>query len=184
MKAKVNKVKIEIVMDDLLGLAVSGIVNPTDTNLTLPDRLQKRAGPSLQAACEEIVWCPVGSAVITPAGNLPCSHIIHAVGPRWGEGSERGKLVSVVLRCLDLAEEHGLKSLAMPPISTGAMGFPLESCARVMLSEIIDFTFEDLKHLRTVLVVVSDALELDTFNIEFARLIEMLQSSGEGKVRV
>jgi O-acetyl-ADP-ribose deacetylase (regulator of RNase III) len=64
------------------------------------------------------------------------------------------------------------------------MGFPLESCARVMLSEIIDFTFEDLKHLRTVLVVVSDALELDTFNIEFARLIEMLQSSGEGKVRV
>jgi O-acetyl-ADP-ribose deacetylase (regulator of RNase III) len=122
--------------------------------------------------------------VITPAGNLSFSKIIHAAGPRWGEGSERGKLVSTVLRCLDLAEEAGLKSLAIPPISTGAMGFPLESCARIMLSEIIDYTFEALKHLRTIYIVVGDALALDVFNNEFSRLIEQLQSAGEGKVRV
>jgi O-acetyl-ADP-ribose deacetylase (regulator of RNase III) len=163
---------------------VDGIVNPTDPNLTLTDNLQKHAGPSVQAACEEIGWCTVGSAVITSAGNLPSKHIIHAVGPRWGEGSERGKLVSTMLRCLDLAEENGLKSLAIPPISTGVMGFPMESCARVILGEIIDYTYEDLRNLRVISIVVSNALELNVFKAEFARLIEQLQSNGEGKVRV
>jgi O-acetyl-ADP-ribose deacetylase (regulator of RNase III) len=183
MKAKVNKVEIQVVEGDLFALPVEALVTVTDSNLTLEPGLARRGGEELQRACQEIGWCRVGSAVVTRAGELPFERIIHAVGPRWGEGSERGKLVTLVFRCLQLSEEHSLKSVAFPPISIGAMGFPLESCARIMLSEMIDFTFEDLRYLRKVMICVQGSMALNVFNNEFARLIGQLQASGEGKVR-
>jgi O-acetyl-ADP-ribose deacetylase (regulator of RNase III) len=62
------------------------------------------------------------------------------------------------------------------------MGFPLESCARIMLNEIIDFSFEDLHTLRKVYVCLDNALALRVFETEFSRLIHLLQASGEGSV--
>jgi O-acetyl-ADP-ribose deacetylase (regulator of RNase III) len=184
MKVKVNKVQIHVVEGDLFDMPVDALIVETDTNLHLNHNLARTAGDEVQRACQEIGWCRVGSAVVTAAGNLPYKRLIHAVGPRWGEGSERGKLVKLVFRCLQLAEEQGMRSIAFPPISVGIMGFPLESCARIILSESIDFTFEDLHHLRKVIVCVQDALSLDVFSREFERLIDQLQASGEGKVRV
>ncbi len=184
MKAKVNKVTIEIIQDTLLNLPVTAIVNATDPNLTLPPEISRRGGPTLQAQCHEIGWCDVGAAVITEAGDLPFEKIIHAVGPRWGEGSERAKLALVTLHILQLAEENKLKSIALPAISTGALGYPLENCAKTILTQIIDYTFENLKYLRTIIICVDSAVALSAFRQEFERQIKDLKESGEGKVKV
>jgi O-acetyl-ADP-ribose deacetylase (regulator of RNase III) len=184
MKAKVNKVTIQIVQDELLSLNVGGIINPTDTNLHVSPTLAAKAGPSVLRECAAIGWCETGYAMVTEAGNLPVEKIIHAVGPRWGEGSERGKLVSVTLECLRLAEQNRLKSIALPAISVGVLGYPAENCAKTMLSQIIDFTFEDLKYLKTIIVCLDDSVVYQIFKDEFATQLEELKEAGDGEVKV
>jgi O-acetyl-ADP-ribose deacetylase (regulator of RNase III) len=181
MKAKVNKVNIRIMQDDLFASSVNGVVRVTDPNLTLSPEFAARAGSAVVEACQEIGWCAVGSAAITTAGKLPFDMLIHAVAPRWGEGNERGKLANLTLKCLRLAEDNELKSVALPALSTGTLGYPLESCARIMLEEIIDFTFEDLRHLRTIIIRLDNALAHDVFNAELARLLDTLQANGKVK---
>ena len=184
MKAQVNKVTIQIVHDDILSLPVAAIVQPTDTNLSVNPTLVAKAGLAVQRECIQIGWCEVGNAVVTGAGNLAVDKIIHAVGPRWGEGSERGKLANVTLECLRLAERNHLKSIVLPPISTGGLGYPLENCAKTMLTQIIDYTFEDLKHLRQVIVCVDTSRALEVFQQEFQQQLQELKEAGEGKVKV
>lgn len=184
MKAKVNKVTIEIVQDDMLSLAVGCIVNSTDTNLNVSPSLSARAGPTVEQSCADIGWCDVGSAVMTTAGNLPAQKIIHAVGPRWGEGSERGKLANVTLQCLRLAEQNRLKSIAIPAISTGTLGYPIENCAKTMLAQIIDFTFDNPRYLKTVVVCLDTSEAYIIFKQEFAEQIDGLKSTGDGEVTV
>ena len=178
-----NRVTIEIVEGDILSQSVRGIAISTDTTLNLSPTLLEKTGESVQVACREIGWCNVGSAAITTAGNLPQDKIIHVVGPRWGEGGERAKLTSATLRCLQLAEENKLKSIALPAVSTGVYGYPVENCATVMLNEIIDYTFEDLKHLRTVLVCLQNPQIFTVFHTEFELIIQKLAANGNVEVR-
>lgn len=184
MKARVNRVTIQIVQDDALALEVAALVLPTDTNLTLAPRVASRVGAEVLRELAQIGYCAVGSAVMTGAGELTVDKLIHVVGPRWGEGSERGKLLSATLSCLRLAEAAKLKSLALPAISTGALGYPLENCAKTMLTQIIDYTFEDLKHLRSVVLYLDNDLALDAFKKEFRQQLDELQQAGDGKVQV
>lgn len=184
MKAKVNKISIEILQADILSLDVSCFVNATDSNLTLTPALLAKTGNSVQLECTQIRWCEVGSAVITNAGKHKAQKIIHAVGPRWGEGSERGKLANATWQALMLAENHGLDSIALPAISTGALGYPLENCATTMLNQIIDFTFEKVKALKTIILCVDNEVTLEGFCREFQNQLEALNQSGEAKVRV
>ncbi|MBZ0293713.1 MAG: macro domain-containing protein [Anaerolineae bacterium] len=184
MKAKVNKVTVSIVQENLMSQSVTAIVNATDTNLALSPGLAERGGAELRNQCRAMGWCDVGDAVITDAGNLPYEKIIHAVGPRWGEGSERAKLALATLRTLQLTEANKLKSLALTPISIGAFGYPLENCAKTMLAQIIDFTFEKLKYLRIVIICVDSDLVYDAFANEFREQLAELRQSGEGEVKV
>lgn len=184
MKAKVNKITIQIVQDDLLSQSVAAIVNSTDPNLHVPPTLIAKTGPLVQQICNDIGWCEIGSAVITGAGNMQIEKIIHAVGPRWGEGSERGKLANVTIACLRLAEQHHLKSLAIPAISTGVLGYPVENCAKTMLTQIVDFTFDDPRHLRTIVLCLDNAAAYEIFTAEFTEQIQSLKEDGEGEVIV
>lgn len=184
MKAKVNKVTIQVVQGDILSLPVAAIVNDTDTDLEMSPRLLGKVGAAIQRELALIGYCEVGSAVITSAGDLGFEKIIHTVGPRWGEGSERGKLSNAVFECLRLAETHKLKSIAFPAISVGANGYPLENCAKTMLTQIIDYTFEDLKYLRTIIICLNDELALEAFKREFQHQLEELKQDGEAKVQV
>ncbi len=184
MKAKINRVTIHIVHGSILSQDVEGLVHATDTNLSLNDEWRERAGETVEARCKQISWCDVGSAVITPAGQLPHKNILHVVGPRWGEGSERGKLAKATWAVLQLAEDNQLKSIAIPAISTGALGYPVENCAITMLNEIIDFTFEPLKHLRTIHICLENSLVYEAFLHEFEQQIQKLDSEGDAKVRV
>lgn len=183
MEAKINKVTIRVIQDDILSLAVDGLVVVTDPNLSVSEELTRSAGPEVKAEAAKIGWSDVGSAVATNAGNLPHTMIIHAVAPRWGEGSERGKLANVTWACLSLAEDYQLKSIALPAISIGTLGYPLESSAGIMITRIIDFTFENLKYLRTVVICLHNLQALEVFRTEFQRQIKNLRETGEGRVR-
>jgi O-acetyl-ADP-ribose deacetylase (regulator of RNase III) len=74
-------------------------------------------------------------AVSTTAGKLPCKAVIHAVGPRMGEGNEDYKLRAAVKSSLLLASEKGFRSISMPAISSGIFGFPKDRCAKILVEE-------------------------------------------------
>lgn len=183
MKAKINRVTIEICQGDALAIPAAGIVVETDTNLSLSHELLHKAGPEVQRACREIGWCDVGSAVITGAGRLPHERIIHAVGPRWGEGAERARLANVTMECLRLAEANRLKSLVLPALSTGPLGYPVENCARTMLTQIINFTFENLKYLRKVVICVTSDPILQTFQEELSQQLTNLSRGSSSQAQ-
>ena len=173
MKTRLNKATIELVKGDITELDTDAIVNAANSQLILgagvAGAIRARGGPNIQEECLVIGHCDVGSAVITGAGNLKARYVIHAVGPRMGEGSESGKLASAVRASLDLAERHGLQSIAFPAISTGVFGYPLEACADVMLRVIIDYTFEDLQSLRHIVVCLYDAHAFEVFERELEK---------------
>lgn len=137
---KLNGTQLELVEADITELEVDAIVNPANEDLKLGSgvagAIRRKGGPSIQKECDRIGGTPVGTAVITGAGELPQKHVIHAVGPRMGEGEEDRKLASAVRSSLALADRHDLKSIAVPAISTGNFGFPVSRCARVTLTEI------------------------------------------------
>ena len=133
---------IELVMGDITRQRVDAIVNAANASL-LPGggvcgAIHRVAGPELEAACRRIGGCPTGQAVITPGFRLPARFVIHAVGPVWRGGShgEDDLLASAYRASMALAHEHGLRSIALPSISTGIYGFPLDRAARIAVREL------------------------------------------------
>ncbi len=182
MKAKINRVTIQIIEGDLFALSPSALVNATTTDLALSAEWLANGGSELQRECLRLGHVEVGTALMTGAGNLTVDKVIHTAGPRWGEGSERGKLMLCVLECLRLAELNKLKSIAFPAISVGTLGYPVENCATTMITQIVDYTFEPLKHLRTVIICLGDNNTAVTFKREFQRQLEELRETGDAKV--
>ena len=143
MMLKVGKSIIELVKGDITELKVDAIVNAANSRLKMgggvAGAILRKGGWSIQEECDKIGYCPVGGAVITGAGKLKAKYVIHAVGPRMGEGDEDRKLRNATLNSLKLAEKHGIKSMAFPAISTGIFGFPKDRCARIMLRTTVDY---------------------------------------------
>jgi O-acetyl-ADP-ribose deacetylase (regulator of RNase III) len=179
VKNALNNVTIELVQGDITDLETDAIVNAANSRLILgagvAGAIRRKGGPSIQKECHAIGHCEVGNAVITGGGNLKARYVIHAVGPRMGEGSEAGKLANAVRASLNLAEKNGLHSIALPAISTGIFGYPLEGCADVMLRVIVDYTYEDLDHLERIVVCLYDKHAFDIFAVEFRRKLQKLK---------
>ena len=99
--------------------------------------LSRAAGPALQEESDRIVGehgpFPSGSAVVTGAGKLPFKGIIHAVGPRFGEGDEERKLTQALGSAFAHAGERGWSSVSFPAVSAGIFAVPLDICARAYL---------------------------------------------------
>jgi len=143
VKRKVNNCILELVQGDITEIEADAIVNAANAALKLgggvAGAIARKGGPKIQQECDRIGATFVGGAVITSGGNLKAKHVIHAVGPRLGEGDEDEKLRNATLNSLKLADEHKLKSMAFPAISTGIFGFPLDRCATIMLSTTISY---------------------------------------------
>lgn len=135
--------KIEIIQADITSVSVDAIVNAANSHLQhgagVAGAIVRQGGPEIQKESDAIGFVPVGQAVVTGAGNLPARYVIHAVGPRMGEGDEDVKLRSATLASLERAEELKIGSLALPAISAGIFGYPIDRCARVMLSALREF---------------------------------------------
>ena len=132
-----NNTFLFIGVKDLLGAPVDVIVNPANSGLShgggLATVISDEAGPQLDERCEQIIRkigrIPVTMAVPTRAYQLPFKGIIHAVGPRMGDGDEQEKLVKTIQNCLYLADRNNWNSIAFPALGTGIFRIPLQICA-------------------------------------------------------
>ena len=170
MKRIVNRSVIELVQGDITEMDTEAIVNAANERLAhgggVAGAIVRKGGRIIQE--ESTGWVQengpvhVGTAAITTGGNLKARHVIHAVGPRMGEGDEDNKLKQATLNSLKLADEHGLKSLAFPAISTGIFGYPLDRCAPIMLTNTIEYLKSDT-NLERVVFCLWDKEAINTF---------------------
>ncbi len=143
MKVNIENRTLELLDGDITEMQTDAIVNAANARLILgggvAGAIRKKGGPEIQQECNKIGGTFVGGAVITTAGNLKAKHVIHAVGPRMGEGNEDQKLTNATLNSLKLADQNNLTSISFPAISAGIFGFPIERCAEIMLKTTIDY---------------------------------------------
>jgi len=143
MKTSVEGRILELIDGDITEMDTDAIVNAANAQLVLgggvAGAIRRKGGPRIQAECNEKGGTFVGGAVITTAGNLKAKYVIHAVGPRMGEGDEDQKLRNATLNSLKLADVNKLKSISFPAISSGIFGFPLRRCSEVMLGTVIEY---------------------------------------------
>jgi O-acetyl-ADP-ribose deacetylase (regulator of RNase III) len=141
-QATVGRGSVEVAVGDLTAERVDAIVNAANGALAhgggLAGAIVRAGGQEIQDESFTKAPVPVGGAVVTGAGRLPCRYVIHAVGPRWGEGDEEAKLRRAVQSALAQAEELGVASLGMPAISTGIFGYPKREGCRVIAEEVCE----------------------------------------------
>lgn len=137
-----TRLRVEVWQGDITTLAVDAIVNAANSSLApgggVCGAIHDAAGPQLEAECATLGGCRPGEAKITRGYHLPAHHVIHTVGPVWYGGShgEDDTLAGCYRSSLALAEQHGLRTVAFPAISTGIYGFPSERAARIAAREV------------------------------------------------
>ena len=148
MQKSVGKATLELVQGDITTLPVDAIVNAANVQLQhgggVAAAIARKGGPVIQRESNEIIAGLVrsldtGEAVITSGGKLPAKFVIHVAGPIWGDGDEDNKLRCAIRHSLRLADEKHLKSIAIPAVSTGTYGFPVERGAKLMLKEAAEY---------------------------------------------
>ncbi|MFX1456441.1 MAG: macro domain-containing protein [Promethearchaeota archaeon] len=161
--------KVRLVQGDITELVSDAIVNAANAQLILgggvAGAIRRKGGLTIQEECNKIGGTFVGGAVITTGGNLKAKHVIHAVGPRMGEGNEDEKLRNATLNSLKLLDEHNLKSIAFPAISTGIFGYPIERCSKVMIATVKEYLNRDTQ-INEVIFCLFTSSDYEVFDKE------------------
>ena len=133
---------VRIVRGDLTKDTADAIVNAANQKMLggggVDGAIHRAAGPSLLDACRTVpevrpgVRCPTGEARITPGFELPARYVIHTVGPVYGgRGRDAELLASAFRSSVLLAIDHGLRSIALPAVSCGVYGYPMQEAAAI-----------------------------------------------------
>ncbi|MDH4064389.1 MAG: O-acetyl-ADP-ribose deacetylase [Acidobacteriota bacterium] len=134
--------RVSAILVDITALDVDAIVNAANEQLSpgggVSGAIHEAGGPELAVACRRVSPCPTGEARLTPGFHLPARYVIHAVGPVWhGGGDDEARLLASAYRAsINLAREHGLKTIAFPAISTGIYGYPLQEATRIAITSV------------------------------------------------
>ena len=158
---------------DITTLRCDAIVNAANSGMTgcyvpnhrcIDNAIHTYAGVQLRLACEALMEAqghpePTGRAKITPAFNLPCSYVLHTVGPIVSgpvTGRDKALLASCYRSCLALAAEKGLESVAFCCISTGEFHFPNELAARIAVDTVKEFLSQQTSVRKVIFNVFKD----------------------------
>lgn len=173
------KQQIEVVKGDITTMAVDAIVNAANSTLLggggVDGAIHRSGGPEILEACRKIAarqgGCKTGEAVITTAGNLPASFVIHTVGPVWKDGhhDEPQKLANCYKNSLQLAVDNSCTTIAFPNISTGIYGFPKKEAAEIAVDTVAKFLATTDK-LDKVIFVCFDEENYNLIQGELTRL--------------
>ena len=176
----VNNSIIEIFVGDLTNIEqYEAIVIPTNSRLlpsgNLRCKVLKNAGTQVQVECNRIMnritQISVGSSVMTSGGNL-VQYIIHAHGPRPGQGNEGKKLMLATWNSLKLGDEKGIKSIVFPPISRELRGFTAKICAETMLPTIKKYLSEKNSNLSNVSICLDTEADHKEFKLILDKITE------------
>ena len=159
----IGTTRLRLLQGDITKIEADAIVNAANEELWpgggVSGAIHRAGGMIIEDECRRIGHTPTGQAAITTGGRLPARHVIHAVGPIWKGGSadEPELLASAYRSSLRLADEHGLRSIAFPSISTGIYGYPIEPAARVAIETVIDYLRGETGLADVAFVLFSDA---------------------------
>ena len=174
MQVSINRTTLELVEGDISKMATDGIVNPATQGLVhgggLAGLIAREGGPTIQEESNEWIrkrgLVRTGSAAITSGGNLTARCVIHAVGPIYDGQPRAAELLSSAVRAaLRMADEHRLRSISLPPISTHIFGYPMEEAAQVMLRTVIAYLRGETGLVRVVFCL-QDRVTLEIFTKE------------------
>ena len=144
-----NGKRLILLEGDITRVPVDAIANAANSALVggggVDGAIHRAGGPAIMAELDRmraaVAPLAAGQAVATSAGNLPARFVFHAVGPIWHGGGrwEAAALASCYRVCLELAEQHALRSVSFPSISTGIYGYPIDAAAQIALGQILEF---------------------------------------------
>ena len=162
---------IRLMRADITTLEVDAIVNAANAHLAggggVDGAIHRAAGPSLmeELRSRHPDGTPTGTAVLTGAGRLRARHVIHAVGPRWHDGGhgEEDDLRGAYTHALRLAASAGCATVALPSISTGIYGFPIERAAPIALRAGVEALGGEATPLRELTWALFSAADVDAY---------------------
>ncbi|ABL77604.1 ADP-ribose-binding protein [Thermofilum pendens] len=171
---EVRGLSIRLAQCDITEADTEAIVNAANSYLKhgggVALAIVRKGGDVIQRESDEWVKrygpVPEGEVAVTGAGKLKAKYVIHAVGPKYGDPLGDEKLARAISNSLLKAEELGLKSIALPAISTGVFGYPYRRCAEIM-ADVFLATAGKLKSLRTVLVCLWGSEAYEAFRSVF-----------------
>lgn len=159
MHATIGNTVVELIEGNIVDQTTDAIVNAAHERLNggngVDGWIHGAGGPRILEACLEIGYCETGGAVVTPAGDLPCKWVIHAVGPVFGHTAKPAVLLARAYRSsLRRAADLDLHSVAFVALSTGAFCYPMRAAANIAMSEIVRFVRYESHALELVRMVL------------------------------